>query len=488
MNLEEAIAYLREKDIILESPEFTPRDKYRFGRHVAMTSRSNEEAGRDKVRFSDPGTYNDSEGLKWLDVKKRDTETLLSAIVDGMIDAKHTVEEEYLDDEELGMSKDLSKEYNEYNTTSDLLEILRKNSFEGIAEEIINFLKMHVQGVTTVYRGYSFTEDEYKAVIDGIDARIQTNLLKVLNNQTKRFNSFSTSLETAAEFAGVDDSSKQYTHKVLIAAEVEPNDINFAFSAYLMARHNGISECELNINNMKGLKNLRLIRDINRERQLIVKRLPTYNELKNINGASDLNRLFSHKRVLNMGNGKELYLGIYKDSGYMAIMDENKVLTPLFSGYLSRYYKDYVALPEKGYGRKGYRIYKLGKGYITEIYKQFDFYSDCDMVVGTTWDDKCQMINLNTNKPMFKNLVKEIDYIPKLPYAEFPGKWFKITAVNGTQTIIDSNGQCVFVGKLKIFDDLKVNTIGDGNTVTCKIDTLTKTYKLKNNKLIEVLG
>ena len=51
----------------------------------------------------------------------------------------------------------------------------------------------------------------------------------------------------------------------MIAAEVEPNDINFAFTAYLMGRHGGMEEYELNINNLRQLKNIRIVSDINAE-------------------------------------------------------------------------------------------------------------------------------------------------------------------------------------------------------------------------------
>jgi hypothetical protein len=75
----------------------------------------------------------------------------------------------------------------------------------------------------------------------------------------------------------------------MIAAEVEPNDINFAFTAYLMGRHGGMEEYELNINNLKQLKNIRIVSDINAECYKFAKKIAydTEKKIKNYNEETD---------------------------------------------------------------------------------------------------------------------------------------------------------------------------------------------------------
>ena len=46
---------------------------------------------------------------------------------------------------------------------------------------------------------------------------------------------------------------------VLFSAEVDNNDVNWAFTAYLDGRHGSVYESELNINNLKRLKNVKLV-------------------------------------------------------------------------------------------------------------------------------------------------------------------------------------------------------------------------------------
>lgn len=97
MNLEHALRLLKENNIIVESPDFNMMDQERIGNHAAKTASSNKIAGRDVVQYEDDKRYNDYQGIKWLDVKKRDEDTLLSAIIDGISDAQLTHYDEAID-------------------------------------------------------------------------------------------------------------------------------------------------------------------------------------------------------------------------------------------------------------------------------------------------------------------------------------------------------------------------------------------------------
>lgn len=142
-----------------------------------------------------------------------------------------------------------------------------------------NFLKKYMsKGYTTVYRGLVLTLSDIVNLYHK-DKKIFYNperIIPLMDNTTKEFNSFSTSKHIAMDFAHVNnilhiddnveddmedetDLTANTNFYVVMSAEVENNDVNWAFTAYLVGRHRSVAEDELNINNMKTLKNVKVI-------------------------------------------------------------------------------------------------------------------------------------------------------------------------------------------------------------------------------------
>ena len=230
MKLTEAVDILDKAGYLVESPEFSKLDRIRFGSHFDKTKISKGKRNA-MAKFSDPETYNDREGIKWTYVKKRDDLTLKCAIVDGMIDTG---------------SSDVK--YDDITSEEQIDKIISDNDFApGVVKSILEHLHKYMKGTTTVYRGFKRTW----RLADLKDPRKKNALMQELSNTNKEFNSFTTDIDIAEGFAGSEG--------IVIAAEVEPNDIMFAFTAYLMGRHGGIEELELNISNMKSLRNARFL-------------------------------------------------------------------------------------------------------------------------------------------------------------------------------------------------------------------------------------
>jgi hypothetical protein len=80
-------------------------------------------------------------------------------------------------------------------------------------------------------------------------------ILQYVDNTTKEFNSFSVDKSISNNFADIYDES---IASLVYSADVDNNDINWAFTAYLFGRHGGIGEQELNVNNLKKLKNVKI--------------------------------------------------------------------------------------------------------------------------------------------------------------------------------------------------------------------------------------
>ena len=269
MNLQEAIHLLKNNNYIVESEEFNEFDAKKLGKQVKL----NSARPTHSMRYEDDKRYNDFQGRKWLNVKSRDEATLISAILDGLTDT-------------MRIEGDI--EYQDIKTEEDLYDAYEENLDYII--DILYFLRQHMHGQTTVYRGFNFNSDDYHSIISQNKIKFKHELLRFLDNTNKEFNSFSTSPIISKGFAQKWHANDYVTGvPVMIAAEVEPNDINFAFTAYLMGRHGGMQEYELNINNLKQLKNIRIVSNINAECYKFAKKIAydIEKKIKNYNKETD---------------------------------------------------------------------------------------------------------------------------------------------------------------------------------------------------------
>lgn len=510
MNLEHALRLLKENNIIVESPDFNMMDQERIGNHAAKTASSNKIAGRDVVQYEDDKRYNDYQGIKWLDVKKRDEDTLLSAIIDGISDAQLTHYDESIDsitDDGTGdkasqilyYEKEKKRLENAYKNISNKEELLGylEDEFDidsNLVDNIIRFLNKYKRRTTTVYRGFNFTNKEYELLVKGKDIRKQSSILELLSNKTKRFNSFSVSPIVASEFAGKTIPGKYYSF--VIAGEVEPNDINFAFTAYLMGRHGTIGEYELNINNLKDIKNLRLLTDPAVEINRMKKYMLSSDKIQRmLDDGKDLNDIFDSVVPLDddigtlwKKNGHEGYYVLYK--GYVAYLKDRKLMSPFFRGHvepLGNIENEVIKIytKEDGYNT---RICKLGKGYVTDInFNSIIALSTSNYAVLRTGDGKYYLLDLCTGRMVFKNAMSYISYIG----VNWPKDWYIIVTQKGENTIITDKKEIAFIGPMKTFSDIKFVRNELAVEVTYKNKSnkeIKKKYALKNNKLMEVYG
>lgn len=214
------------------------------------------------VSFLKQSIYNDEDGAIWLDVKNKDFYTIAAAIIDGLVDTNR-----------LDITQDKLQSIFESKTA--LLEFLKQNAEAAFnVKNIYGFLKQFMsKGLITVYRGLVIDEDVLSNLVQK-DPRIKYNparILQYFDNRSKEFTSFTVSYDVAYDYAhpetyeqdeetgelvDIDTSDEKF---VVFSAKVDNNDVNWAFSAYLAARHGGTHDMELNINNLKQLKNIKLL-------------------------------------------------------------------------------------------------------------------------------------------------------------------------------------------------------------------------------------
>ena len=263
---------------LFESYEWTEHEIEQYGDHLKKNAEAYAKSGRDDAITYDNGDevenlYHDEEGARWIETKKKDEHTLWLAYIDGVLDTMPSNDPKFTK---------LKAAYER----GDVEEAKQYFDFED-ATVTIEFLKKHRQGTTTVYRGAVLwkrdllhTEhDDNKAVCQELMEisekfdkmprnEVRDILLKAMGNQSKRFSSFSTDPDIAMLFAKprtmgtgfVGFITSMNSYPVVIAAEAEPNDINFAFTAYLGGRHKSYNwQHELVINNLKALQNIRLV-------------------------------------------------------------------------------------------------------------------------------------------------------------------------------------------------------------------------------------
>ena len=263
----------------------------KFGQYFDMNAKAREKRANN-ITYQDDQRYNDHEGSLWLNVKKKDYHTIAAAVVTGMIDT-HRIK---LD--RIKVDKIMS--------STDELDAFIKNDpyVSNLVSNVWNFLKRYMsKGTVKVYRGIELTSALRNAVQN--DPYIVYNperLLQYVDNTTKEFNSFSIDPDISINFA--QHSRYNGQGYMLFSAEVDNNDVNWAFTAYLDGRHGGVGESELNINNLKRLKNVKLVSYnigfAQTKRLLKIVYVPIKNALETATNAVDAWRKLCHlndKRV-----------------------------------------------------------------------------------------------------------------------------------------------------------------------------------------------
>ncbi len=214
------------------------------------------------VSFIEQSVYNDEDGAIWLNVKNKDFYTIAAAIITGLVDSNR-----------LDITQD--KLLSIFESKTALLEFLKQNDEAAFnVKHIYDFLQQFMsKGLITVYRGLVIDDNELSNFIQK-DPRIKYNparILQYIDNRSKEFTSFTVSYDVAYDYAhpetyeqdeetgelvDVDTSDVKF---IVFSAKVDNNDVNWAFSAYLAARHGGTHDMELNVNNLKQLKNVKLL-------------------------------------------------------------------------------------------------------------------------------------------------------------------------------------------------------------------------------------
>jgi hypothetical protein len=235
----------RLRDFINESPEYSLYDADRFQTHL-----DNVNAHKKEVEYSyeDDSLYDDRAGEKWMLNKKRDNATLISAALDGIIDKGLDIEPEKF--------KKIKAYYDDIMTIDELYAMAGK--FSSRIRDILEFLNQYKKGYVKVYRGCAIEKNVYDA---WVNKSVKPNiLLAYLDNTKKEFNSYSTSYDIAKTFAkSWGNEAKKNTHvPIIISGYAEPNDIYWAFTAYLIGRHGTTAENELNIKPLKQLKDMKV--------------------------------------------------------------------------------------------------------------------------------------------------------------------------------------------------------------------------------------
>ena len=245
----EAITALYEtaSSVLMETPMGTSEfDKEHLSKHYEENKTSVDR--RSKDNFVSSRYKTDENGIKWLYTKKRDPFTIYMAALDGMIQFESGHDE-------------LAQVYNSIKTPEDLKKAFQeafKPYYEKCAE-IYQVLKATMKGTTKVYRGLSFTKEAFQDIAQTKNDLVSSDaLIKLIGNKTKKFNSFTTDKERAESMVepGSTSFGKYY---VILEGDAEPNDINYAFTAYQLGTYNGNNENEISINNIKNLKNLHII-------------------------------------------------------------------------------------------------------------------------------------------------------------------------------------------------------------------------------------
>lgn len=257
MNLNEALDLLKKNNYLTELTALPKIYDDEYGSYAKMTNKGREKRNA-KITYKDDERYNDHEGTLWLDVKQKDHFTLTLAALSGLIDSGGI---NYYND-------GIKQNYPAGTTMKDIFnldviegrdELLDELShfprLKKLIDKICEFLedKMNKKHLR-VYRGLELDSRKLSQLYkkDKYIFQSPVRLVQYLDNTTKEFNSFSLDEEIAINFT---DRADDY---IVFSGEIDNNDVNWAFTAYLMGRHSSIGEAELNLNNLKHLKNIRI--------------------------------------------------------------------------------------------------------------------------------------------------------------------------------------------------------------------------------------
>lgn len=232
------------KDFLKEFTEFPKVFADKYGKFAIQTAKNREVRTKAQTTYEDDKRYNDHEGRLWLNVKQKDKTTIYTAVLTGMIDSNRQ-----------GMQQIKVNSLRDLDTLKDVFAHFPKA--RALAEDVWDFLSQYMgKGTVHVYRGLDLSNKIYYLL--AMDKRIlysPERILQYVDNTTKEFNSFSVDKSISNNFA---DNYDESTASLVYSADVDNNDINWAFTAYLFGRHGGIGEKELNVNNLKKLKNVKI--------------------------------------------------------------------------------------------------------------------------------------------------------------------------------------------------------------------------------------
>lgn len=447
-----------------ESEKFNDLDINRLARQV----KQNDGRANRGIVYQDDKRYNDYQGEKWLDVRSKDKKTLIAAILDGMSDVQYHYK---------------GKLYKDIKTEDDLMASYEAN--KAVVDSILNFLGKYMHGHTTVYRGFGFSSDEYRKMMHKNNIRFEHQLLKILNNRGKKFNSFSVSPFISKDFAEGGGNKA-----IIIAADVEPNDIAFAFTAYLLGRHGSPAELELNINNLKDLKNLRIIKDIDAECARFVKYTDTEKELqKRLDSGESMESVFKYVKKLKVFNGI-----IYKCGTLCGevIVKDNKIVVPRSREI--HYIKDgvFVITPMDDPTEHNI-LYNFNNETKSKSYEGILFYgadSDDKLIIAYNGDNKYTLLDMETCESKFKVYTKKISRLPGVTWYGQKNIWhtvefYLVTLMNGTVSIFNNTGHCVFRRAPYVFT--KIDCDSDKLMMNCleQPGKKPRRFSIKNNLAVE---
>ena len=406
-----------------ESEKFNNLDINRLARQV----RQNDGRANRGIVYQDDKRYNDYQGEKWLDVRSKDKKTLIAAILDGMSDVQYHYK---------------GKLYKDIKTEDDLMASYEAN--KAVVDPILNFLGKYMHGHTTVYRGFSFDRDDYLEMKSKHGIKFEHQLLKILNNRGKKFNSFSVSPFVSRDFAiGSGDVP------IIIAAEVEPNDISFAFTAYLLGRHGSPGELELNINNLKDLKNLRIVDNIDAECARFIKYTDTEEELQSrLDSGESMESVFKYVKKLKVFSGT-----IYRCATLCGdvIVKDNKIVVPRSREI--HYIKDGIFVITPMDDPKEHNIlYNFNNKVKSKSYEGILYYgadSDDKLIIAYNGENKYTLLDIETCQPKFKGYAKKISRLPGVTWYGQKNIWhtvefYLVTLQDNMLTVFNNNGGCIF--------------------------------------------
>lgn len=231
---------MKEYIRLYESTEFNEYDNELFSDYYELNKRTYDKK-RKFIKHNNQSAYDDDTGEKWRYVKKRDYNTLALAVIDGLCDRGI-------------LPGDM---YKNIKSKRDLDEITMNCA---VARRLINAVNNYLgtiikRGHIRLYRGFNIPAEEYESW--NLQERLSANLIKRFSNTGKLYNSYTMDIGVAESFAtGNALGSRRIkgdSYGIIIGGDADLNDINFAYTAYLVGKHGVLNESEVNINCFKEL-------------------------------------------------------------------------------------------------------------------------------------------------------------------------------------------------------------------------------------------